>query len=99
MIRGILADLAESGNSVTTMKLLEIGVEVSSLLSKILASTVLLQQIHGSGYFSLPDSLLLIQAEVSVSQPFLKINHSARWKSARPDLDHPVIESRSEVNA
>ena len=50
--------------------------EASSLLSKILASTVLLQQIHGSGYFSLPDSLLLIQAEVSVSKPVLKINHS-----------------------
>ena len=58
------------------MKLLENGVEASSLLSKILTSTVLLQQIHGSGYFSLPDSLLLIQAEVSVSKPVLKINHS-----------------------
>ena len=73
---GIWADLAESGNSVTTMKLLENGVEASSLLSKILASNVLLQQIHGSGYFSLPDSLLLIQAEVSVSKPALKINES-----------------------
>ena len=56
------------------MKLLENGVEVSSLLSKILASTVLLQQIYGSGYFSLPDSQLLIQAEVSASKPALKFN-------------------------
>ena len=69
------------------MKLLKNGVEASSLLSKILASTVLLQQIHGSGYFSLPDSLLLIQAEVSVSKPVLKINHSALWKLRRTKVE------------
>ena len=75
--------------------------EASSLLSKILGSTVLLQQIHGSGYFSLPDFLLFIQAEVSVSKPVLKINHSVHYENkTKPRMiKHQLIREQVDRRA